>query len=70
MPAVSASAAKKAAKELNNLIEKIYSANVNGRSINIMDIEKVFVAGEQAWEAGQDIEAAVKSKMEELCFHH
>ena len=49
----------KAEKALDKEIERLYYIHAEGRSINILDISKVFAAGQAAHKVGQPIEPAV-----------
>jgi hypothetical protein len=60
---------KLSSKNLDRLIERIYYANCNGVQLNILDIPKVFRAGEQAYAAGADengIKDAILAKVAEV----
>ena len=48
-------------------VEAIYYRNAQGKSINIMDIGKVFDAGRGAAKRGEDIEAAVIAAIGKYC---
>lgn len=48
-------------------IEQLFHKHSAGRPIDIMDIGKVFTAGFNAYLAGNDIDEAVISKLNELC---
>ncbi len=50
---------KKASKQIDAQIDRIFSTNCSGVQINIMDIGKVFTAGHAAHAAGQDMTAAI-----------
>lgn len=54
-------------KALDKLIEQIYYKHASGLQINIMDIGKVFKAGEEAYAAGGDVEQAVKDAIKAYC---
>lgn len=54
-------------KALDKLIEQIYYKHASGLQINIMDIGKVFKAGEKAYAAGGDVEQAVKDAIKAYC---
>jgi len=59
--------AKQQAKILDDEINKFYLQHAKGKSINIMDIGKVFDAGRTAAKAGQSVEEAVKAAVEKFC---
>jgi predicted DNA-binding ArsR family transcriptional regulator len=64
-PAQEAAAPKKLkGKALDKEIEKIYYKVGDRVQINIMDIGKIFAAGRAAYEAGTDMEAAIKAAVE------
>lgn len=54
-------------KALDKLIESLYYKHASGLQINIMDIGKVFKAGEKAYAAGGDVEQAVKDAISVYC---
>lgn len=54
-------------KKLSKEIERIYYANADRRAINILDIGKVFHAGEEAAAKGESVEDAVKAAIERYC---
>jgi len=56
----------KAEKARDLLIERTYYKHGQGVQISIMDIPKVFTAGRQALEEGQDLDAAIQSAIAQL----
>lgn len=54
-------------KALDKLIEQIYYKNASGLQIDIMDIGKVFKAGERAYASGENVEDAVKAAIKVYC---
>jgi hypothetical protein len=53
--------------KLDREIERLYGIHAVGKQIDIMDIGKVFKAGEEAHTAGESIEEAIKLAIEKWC---
>lgn len=58
---------KRRDRKLDAHIQDCYKRHAAGRTINVLDIGKVFAAGEQAHAAGGDVEAAIKAAVEQYC---
>lgn len=54
-------------KAIDTLIEKLYGIHAAGKSINVMDIGKVFDAGHEAVRTGNSLDEAVKAAVQRLC---